>query len=378
MPTEIAKTADFSQIRYGQCWEDTDVLLKALAVEPGQVCLSIASAGDNTLALLTQEPKQVIAVDLNPAQLACLALRVAAYRQLNHDELLQLWGARPATRSQRFALYGRCRGELTDAVRQFWDRRRGAIAQGFATLGKFEHYLSHFRRFVLPLLHSRREIESLLTDKPQEERQDFYQRVWNHRRWRWGFRLFFSRPLLGRWGRDPQFFRYVEGDPIEQLCQRLRYALTTLNPAENPYLQWMLTGTYRTALPYVLRPEQFEPIRAHLDRLQWHCCAVEDYLQERPGLRVDRFNLSNIFEYMSEANSQRVLAQIIDHSAIGGRWVYWNLFVRRCCLEQSGVRSHRDLSAALRGGDEHAMADRTFFYRDLVIEEKIQPDGGGA
>ncbi|MEA5420369.1 DUF3419 family protein [Spirulina sp. CCNP1310] len=378
MPTEIAKRADFSQIRYGQCWEDTDVLLKALAVEPGQVCLSIASAGDNTLALLTQEPKQVIAVDLNPAQLACLALRVAAYRQLNHDELLQLWGARPATRSQRFALYGRCRGVLTDGVRQFWDRRGGAIAQGFATLGKFEQYLAAFRRYVLPLLHSPQDIEQLLQTKPQGEREDFYDQVWNHRRWQWGFRLFFSRPVLGRWGRDPQFFRYVEGDPIAQLCQRLRYALTTLNPVENPYLQWMLTGTYRTALPYVLRPEQFEPIRAHLDRLQWHCGAVEDYLQERPALRVDRFNLSNIFEYMSEANSQRVLGQIINHSAIGGRWVYWNLFVPRHCPEQAGVRwvrgqeSHRAYSEVLQG------ENRTFFYRDLVIEEKIQSSVRGA
>lgn len=373
MPTEIAQGADFSQIRYGQCWEDTDLLLKALAVEPGQVCLSIASAGDNTLALLTQEPKQVIAVDLNPAQLACLALRVAAYRELTHGELLQLWGARPGTRGQRLALYERCRGGLTDPDRQFWDRRPGAIAQGFATVGKFERYLTYFRRYLLPLLHSQHEIESLLQDKSQAAREDFYQRVWNNRRWRWGFSWFFSRRLLGRWGRDPQFFRYVEGDPIAQLSQRLHYALTTLNPAQNPYLQWMLMGTYVTALPYALRPEQFEPIRAHLDRLQWHCCTLEDYLQERPGLRVDRFNLSNIFEYMSEENSQRVLGQIINHGEPGARWVYWNLFVPRRCPEQWGDRvrwvgdrgSHRALSEELRGGD------LTFFYRDLVIEEKI-------
>jgi S-adenosylmethionine-diacylglycerol 3-amino-3-carboxypropyl transferase len=51
--SEIAAHVDFPHIRYGQCWEDADILLTALDIQPGDVCLSIASAGDNTLALLT-------------------------------------------------------------------------------------------------------------------------------------------------------------------------------------------------------------------------------------------------------------------------------------------------------------------------------------
>ena len=70
-----------ARIRYAQVWEDADVLLEALDVQPGHVCVSIASAGDNALALLTQQPARVVvALDLSPAQLACLELRVAAYR----------------------------------------------------------------------------------------------------------------------------------------------------------------------------------------------------------------------------------------------------------------------------------------------------------
>jgi S-adenosylmethionine:diacylglycerol 3-amino-3-carboxypropyl transferase len=44
------------KIRYAQCWEDADVLLEALDIQPGQSCLSIASAGDNTLAMLAKNP----------------------------------------------------------------------------------------------------------------------------------------------------------------------------------------------------------------------------------------------------------------------------------------------------------------------------------
>src|ERR1700730_15689598 len=107
MSTEVASRADFSAIRYAQCWEDADVLLDALDVGPGRVCLSIASAGDNTLSLLARGPARVIALDLNPSQLACLELRVAAYRTLTHAELLELIGSVPSRR--RPELYGRCR-----------------------------------------------------------------------------------------------------------------------------------------------------------------------------------------------------------------------------------------------------------------------------
>ncbi len=98
MRSEVDGKADFSIVRYAQCWEDADILLAALDVQPNHTCLSIASAGDNTLALLSKGPARVVALDLSPAQLACLELRVAAYRVLDHGQLLELLGARPSTR----------------------------------------------------------------------------------------------------------------------------------------------------------------------------------------------------------------------------------------------------------------------------------------
>ena len=71
MRSEAAARADFSAIRYAQVWEDADVLLAGLDVQPGDTCVSIASAGDNALALLTKDPARVIALDLSPAQIAC-------------------------------------------------------------------------------------------------------------------------------------------------------------------------------------------------------------------------------------------------------------------------------------------------------------------
>ncbi|MES2569386.1 MAG: DUF3419 family protein, partial [Verrucomicrobiota bacterium] len=286
MNSEAAHHADFSRIRYAQVWEDADILLDALDIQPGDTCLSIASAGDNAIAMLTRSPARVIAIDLNPAQLACLELRLAAYRNLDHSQLLELVGSRESTR--RIALYRQCRPSLSRTAAEFWDRNHELINNGIGSAGKFERYFAFFRNKILPLIHSRKRVESLLQGGPLKRRRAFYETEWNTWRWRFLFKIFFSRAVMGRMGRDPSFFRYVEGSVGERILSRTRYALTELDPAQNPYLQWILTGEHTTALPCALRAENFDLIRANLDRLEWHCQSAEALLQNTGPGSIDR------------------------------------------------------------------------------------------
>jgi S-adenosylmethionine-diacylglycerol 3-amino-3-carboxypropyl transferase len=362
--SEVAAHADFSQIRYAQCWEDADILLPALNLQPGQVCLSIASAGDNTLSLLSRSPERVIALDLSPAQLACLELRVAAYRELSHAELLVLIGSHPG--SNRADLYQRCRSQLSPAVRQFWDGQGDQIDRGIGAAGKFERYFTLFRRYVLPLIHNQQQVRQLLTGGTLKHRQNFYDRVWDTWQWRSLFRIFFSRFVMGRAGRDPSFFKYVEGSVADRILDRTHYALTQLNPAENPYLQWILTGQHE-ALPHALRLENFEPIRANLDRLEWHCCSVEDFLDRVGENAIDAYNLSDIFEYLSLKNYYHLLERLIRSGRAGGRLAYWNMLAPRSRPEflSEQLRSLAAIAQLL-----HAQ-DKAFFYSAFVVEEII-------
>src|SRR5947207_2569560 len=159
-----------ASIRYASVWEDADVLCEALApVARGGRLLSIASAGDNALALLTLDPAEVVAVDRNPAQLACLDLRCAAFRRLEYPQLLAFLGAAPAR--GRLALYEKLRGDLTVWSQRFWDERPAALAGGIIHAGRFERYLRAFGRFILPLIHSRRKVARLLEAKSGAERE---------------------------------------------------------------------------------------------------------------------------------------------------------------------------------------------------------------
>jgi len=363
MRSEAATRADFSQIRYAQVWEDADVLMEGLDVQPGDVCLSIASAGDNVLAMASRGPARVIALDLSPAQLACLALRVAAYRSLSHPELLELIGSRPSTR--RDTLYARCRAALAPDVRTFWDGRSAEIAAGIGGAGKFERYFALFRTRLLPLIHSRARIDAMLTPKDPAARERFYESTWNTWRWRLLFRLFFSRTVMGRMGRDPSFFTYVEGRVADRILARARHALVAQDPADNAYLHWIVTGTHGDALPYALRPDVFERIRDHVDRVEWHCTSVEAFLARTDAGSIDRHNFSDLFEYVSPDHYRRMLDQIVRASRSGARLAYWNLLAERRRPASMADRLVPLDDLARRLHDQ----DRTFFYHAFVLEE---------
>jgi S-adenosylmethionine-diacylglycerol 3-amino-3-carboxypropyl transferase len=365
--TEVAAKAELDRILYAQCWEDADILLEGLDVRPGDVCLSVASAGDNSLSLLAGDPARVIAVDLSPAQLNCLELRVAAYRSLTHDALLELMGSRPSSR--RPSLYAECRPLLgSDASQVFWDARINQIAAvGLGGVGRFERYFRLFRRFVLPLIHSAGEVRSLLEAKPPTERQLFYDTCWNNWRWRLLIRTFSSRTVMASLGRNPAFFTYIESSIAEHALNCARHAAVDLDLSANPYVAWMLTGQHGRVLPHALREENFAVIRDRLDRLEWHTCSIEAFVDrgKNAGGRIDKFNLSDIFEYMSAENADDVLSRLIDVANPGARLMFWNMLVRRVLPDElSGrVRSLDDLARDLLA------RDKAFLYSGLNIGE---------
>ena len=361
MNTEISARADFTILRYAQVWEDADVLLKALSIEPGDECLSICSAGDNALAMLAKDPARVVALDLNPAQLACLELRIAAFRTLEHREILELIGSLPSNR--RAQTYGAIRKHLSPSARDFWDGRPEAIARGAGSAGRFENYFRLFRRRILPLVHSRRRVAELLQPKDRAARIRFYENEWNTWRWRLLFTAFFSRFAMGRFGRDPSFFRYVEGSVAAKILERTRHALTELDPQANPYLQWILTGRHLTALPYYLREENFSCIRKNLDRMEWHQASLEDYLSNCPPGRIARFNLSDIFEYMSPESTRVILGAVTRAAKRNARIAYWNMLVPRSAPADLPLQARSDLARELH------LADKAFFYNAFVVEE---------
>jgi len=360
MTARIDQRASFEAIRYARAWEDADVLLGAFQARAGQRFLSICAAGDNALALLLLDPSEVVAADLSDAQLACLRLRIAAYRSLAHGEFLDLMGARPA--AGRGALLDRVLTACDPDTALFWQEQRAAVLEhGAGNVGKFENYFRLFRRYILPLIHSRATVDAVFEGRQAEDRTRFFEDRWNNSRWRLATSLFFSRTVMGWLGRDPAFFDHVEGSAGAHVRRKVRFAAVDQDPSLNPYMRAILTGTSEAVLPTAWRAESYEIIKERLERLTLVKGPV-DLAGEGP---FDGFNLSDIFEYMSLEETSQVYGRLLERASPGARLVYWNMMAPRSAPAryEGRVRRLPDLEAQMK------RLDKAFFYADLVIEE---------
>jgi len=311
---------------------------------------------------LSANPAKVIAVDFNRQQIACLELKARAIKFLSYEELLCLVGIRAG---DRLSLYAKLRPHLSEKTRNFFDVQKLDLSRGIGHAGKFEKYFEIFRNAALPFVHSKETCDALLIKRDSEERRRFFDEQWNTPKWRTLFRMFFSRKVMGLLGRDPAFFQYVQTDVAQAILDRTEYALTALDPSENPYMQWILKGTYVSALPHYLRRENYEKIKANIDKLELHVGSIESVLEDLPPGTVDKFNLSDIFEYMSMDNYHKLLSSLVLAGRTGGRLVYWNMLAPRSRPEKMApvLTPHNELAEQLH------KEDKAFFYSKLVIEE---------
>jgi len=266
---------------------------------------------------------------------------------------------------ERLSIYTSLEPGLTRLARVFWQGHLADVERGIVHCGKFEGYFRLFRSRVLPLVHSRRAVEALLQERGRPEREEFYERRWNSLAWRLMFRVFFSRFVMGRLGRDPEFFRYVEGSVAERILSRTRYAFTVLPTHDNPYLEYVLTGGFSRALPRYLRRERFEAVREGMGRLTLHTGPIEEAAAAHRGRGFDGFNLSDIFEYLDSQTCSEIYSTLLESASPRARLVYWNMLARRRCPSEFGQRV-RELEDESRRLFER---DRAFFYSAFVVEE---------
>lgn len=355
----IQDRADFDYIRYAQLWEDADVLNAAMGDVAGGELVSICSAGDNAIGLLLLDPARVHAVDLSPAQLECLNLRLGAYRQLTHEEFLELMGARPSNR--RPQLLQKALQDSAETTKAFWTALEPDVAEfGAGGAGKFERYFRVFAKYGLRLTHSRATIDALFEPRDVKARELFYKKRFDNWRWRLLVRFFFSRFVMARLGRDPAFFDHVKGSVSDHVFSRLHHAGVATDPSQNPYLHWVMTGTHGAALPLPWRAEHYGTIRDRLDRISPHLGPLES-LAARD---IAGFNLSDIFEYMPPGVQEDVYRGVLDMARPGARLVYWNMMAPRRVPKALSPRIDT-LSEVEAAGKA---IDKAFFYSDFVVE----------
>lgn len=359
--SQLTEKVSFDLIRYANCWEDADILLKGLDPKPGSRILSIASAGDNSFSLLVTDPEVVVAVDVNTIQLHLIELKKAAIALLEYEQVLAFLGFREC--ADRLALFDRIKHDLSPEARLYWEKNREQLASGIVFEGKFEKYFRLFVRRILPWIHTQKRVEALLAPKPAEAQRQFYAKKWDTWRWRFLFKIFFSRYVMGKYGRDPEFLKEVEVSVGRTICEKAGKHLQSTGAQTNFMLRYNLTASFGDLLPHYLQPENFAVIRQRLDRLKLVNGYAEDAIRIYGTFHC--MNLSNIFEYMSPEVFRQVSGQLVRATEKGGRLAYWNLLVPR----HVAASFPQDVNFRKEDSERLTASDKGFFYNRFIIDE---------
>ncbi|MBI3510112.1 MAG: DUF3419 family protein [Bacteroidetes bacterium] len=360
MKDDLTERVDFEIIRYANCWEDADILLEGLSPHSGSRILSVGSAGDNSFSMLAADPELVVAVDVNRIQLYLIELKKVAIKKFDHNAVLAFLGFIPSENRKDY--FDQVKNDLSDDAKNYWEKNIQTIADGVIYQGKFEKYFQMFSGRVLPWIHSKKTIAELFRDKTDKEQEKFYNEKWNSWRWRMLFRIFFSKYVMGKFGRDPEFLKEVEVPVSEYIFSKAGVHLKTGKAQKNFMLYFIMNRNFGTLLPHYLRKNNFEIIKRNIDRLKIKEGYAQNAITEYGKFHF--MNLSNIFEYMDEKHFASTAEELIAGTQQGGKLAYWNLMVPRRISGNfpEKVSYEKETSLALME------KDKGFFYSQFIID----------
>lgn len=352
------------RVVYSNCWEDAEAVIRALNITPGKSYLSIASAGDNTLGILAHNPGFVLAVDQNPAQLACLDLKRAAIEHLSCPETLAFLGVTGSNR--RIPTYKNIRNTLAPFARRFWDRNRNDIKHGIIHAGITERNFKRFRKFILPLAMSRTDQAKLIQKIPAKERSQLCSRVLHNLRYHYVMKTAFSRAIVKQLniGSYSTFAHSGNGNLASIIMERVQKGFNSQYAHDNPYITYIMTGNYHIVLPYYLQETVFHAIKQNIQSLHVFSGTVQQVLKADDSRTFNGFNLSDIFEYMNDHEFKSCLSLIVQRAAPNARFVYWNTLQMRAAWNTSAkLCLCKDLA------DNLFQKSKSFFYDSLMVYE---------
>ena len=360
----------FRGLVYTQIWEDPEIDLEALALGPDSHVVAIASGGCNVLSYLTADPARITAVDLSRAHVALNRLKlVAATRLPSWQAFYGFFGT--ADDPANVAAYHRLIApHLDPQSRAYWEsrgvqhlgRRRISIfarnAYRHGVLGRFIG-IAHAAARIYGV-----DLRDLLSARSLDEQRCFFETM---------LVPLFDKPAV-RWATANRLSLYGLGIPPAQyealaggrdmgtvLRSRVERLACGFSLDDN-YFAWQAFGRRYSRdaqgpLPPYLRREQFDAVRARVDRVEVLNRSVTEYLAGCPDASRDRYVLLDAQDWMTDAQLNALWAEITRTARPGARVIF------RTAAEPSLLPGRLDPALLARWRNEAALS-RALTERD--------------
>jgi S-adenosylmethionine-diacylglycerol 3-amino-3-carboxypropyl transferase len=320
-------TLMFQGFVYNQIWEDPEVDLAALALKPHHRLITIASGGCNVLNYLAANPKQIVAVDLNPNHVALTRLKLAALTALpSYEEFFRFFGAANAKENRR-AYDHFLAAKLDRETKAYWEKRIFLHGRRINMFARNLYRYGLLGRFIgilhaVAKLHGKK-LERILDARTKAEQRVAFDRLIAPLFDNKSIQLLSKSPIsLYALGIPPaQYDELVTasgGHPIDVLRERVERLACDFPVTEN-YFAWQAFGRgydteKRQAVPAYLRQDVYDVIRQRTDKVEVHNASLTDFLAHQPDHSLHRFVLLDAQDWMN-ADQLAALWQQIGRTA---------------------------------------------------------------
>jgi len=324
----------FRGLVYTQIWEDPEIDMEALQLGPDSRVMTIASGGCNVMSYLVGDPAQVTALDLSPAHVALLRLKLVAARHLPDWETFHRFFGE-ADASENVEIYDALLAPRLDAASRAWWEGRSLHRFGQRRISIFAR--NAYRHGVLgrfiglthatARLHGVR-LRDLLDARSLEEQRRFFETV---------LAPLFDRPAV-RWATTSPLSLYGLGIPPAQyealaggraMGNVLRERVERLAcgfPLQDNWFAWQAFGrSYAEGdgpRPPYLRRDNFDLVRSRADRVVVINRNMIDHLASCPAGHYDRYVLLDAQDWMDDATLNGLWQEITRTAKPGARVIF--------------------------------------------------------
>lgn len=335
--TERLFTWLFTGLVYPQIWEDPEVDIEAMALEPGikpdTRIVTIASGGCNALSYVTAAPVRVTALDLNPTHVALVRLKLAGAANLpDYDRFFRFFGE--ADRRENLEEYRRfLRPRLDAATRAYWDRRPAGFHRRIALFarGFYRHGLLGYFIGAAHLVARAYGVRlGAVLDAPtlESQRRFFDEKLaplFEKRAIAW----MTDRPstLYGLGIPPAQYAALAGGRPMRVVLRERLERLTCGFPLSENYFAWQaFARAYapdgKGPLPPYLKRENFAALQARASDIEVLNESFTDHLRKAGEASHDRYVLLDAQDWMTDGQLNDLWSQITRTARPGARVIF--------------------------------------------------------
>lgn len=307
----------FKNINFSSANEDGRTELKALQMTPEDHILCLTGSGARALDLLLGNPEHITSIDLNPAQNALLALKIAAYKTLSDDDLWAYLGI--INCDTRLDIHKKIEPQLNDEYREFWVQNYKMIKAGVWYSGLWERVLAKIS--TIANLFRGKLIRDLFTAETIREQQDLWHNKWDGFIWQSTIKLLsFSSLWTKVVGEPGGAFIPSKTEASKIIHSRFSKMIDNSLLHESDFASLMFRGCHipEQALPLHIQKKNIDRIRKNLHKIEVRTGSLNK-LHELDIAPVNGFSISDFSSYCGQSLYDETWKSILKAAATNAR-----------------------------------------------------------